>query len=164
MDVDGSPAPESQSTGSSGRGTPQLSNPGTPRSLAGAGGSTADLRSLAGAGGSTADLRSLASAGGSTADLMSLSGEVRATPPPSGLSLSGNTAVVSPQVSTFCCFWNQQRSDEMGRHKFHPQKLPPPKKITPLLVLVQANFQLLRKIAGLVMKIAAPCAIFIEIV
>lgn len=34
MDVDGSPAPESQSTGSSGRGTPQISNPGTPRSLA----------------------------------------------------------------------------------------------------------------------------------
>ena len=33
MDVDGSPVPESQSTGSSGRGTPQISNPGTPRSL-----------------------------------------------------------------------------------------------------------------------------------
>ena len=33
MEMDGSPAPESQSTGSSGRGTPQISNPGTPRSL-----------------------------------------------------------------------------------------------------------------------------------
>ena len=33
MEVDGSPAP-ADSTNSSGRGTPQISNPGTPRSLA----------------------------------------------------------------------------------------------------------------------------------
>ena len=60
MEVDGSPAPDSQ--GSSGRGTPQISNPGTPRSLV-------------------------------------EPGDVRGTPPPSGLLReSGPGGTGSPQI------------------------------------------------------------------